>query len=306
LDEDRPDMVVLLGDRFEIVPIALACVLHSVPVAHVHGGELSAGALDEYFRHATTKLASLHFPATAEYRRRLLQLGEEPDRVIAVGAPGLDHLHRTELLSREALETILGVSLDVPTAIVTYHPVTTEPGTSAAAVRSLVEGLLAEDRLQAVFTKANADHEGGAINALLEEFTRENPARFKLFDNLGVKVYFSCLKHFDLMIGNSSSGLIEAPAFRLPVVNVGPRQDGRTRARNVIDVGTTTTAIRDGIRMALLNSFRSGLVGMINPYDQYGDGKVAGRMTAAIKAFLSTHRSTRKSFFDLDLEALHA
>src|SRR5690606_18673223 len=160
-------------------PIALACVLHSVPVAHVHGGELSAGALDEYFRHAVTKLASLHFPATEEYRRRLLQLGEEPDRVISVGAPGLDHVHRTELLPKTALEAVLGVSLDVPTAIVTYHPVTTEPGTSAAVVRSLAEALLAEETLQAVFTKANADSEGGAINALLEELSRENPERFK-------------------------------------------------------------------------------------------------------------------------------
>lgn len=296
--EDQPDLVVLLGDRYEIVPIALASVLHSAPVAHLHGGELSAGALDEYFRHAVTKLATLHFPATHEYSRRLLQLGEPADRVHVVGAPALDHVHRTELLSREELERTLDLKLDRPTALVTYHPVTTQPGASVATVERIAAALLAEEPLQAVFTKANADAEGHSINLLLAELARQHPSRFHLFDNLGSRNFLSCLRHFDLMLGNSSSGLIEAPAFELPVVNVGSRQDGRTRAQNVIDVGTEVSEIREGIRRATSPEFRARLTGMSNPYDAYGDGDVAGRIVATIKEFLAERNSLRKVFVD--------
>lgn len=299
LASDRPDLLVLVGDRFEILPIALACVLHSVPVAHLHGGELSAGALDEYFRHAVTKLATLHFPATDEYRRRLLQLGEEPRRVINVGAPALDHLRRTRLLSRSELQQVLGITLDRPTALVTYHPVTTEPGTSVQAVRAVVEAILSEPSLQAVITKANADVEGGAINRELEALVAEHPGRLALFDNLGTKTYFSCLRHLDLLVGNSSSGIIEAPAFALPTVNVGSRQDGRTRAKSVIDVAATTAAIGQGIRTALSQRFRDGLKGMTNPYDKFADGSVSSRIAAAMKSFLAEERSPRKEFVDL-------
>lgn len=296
--EDRPDIVVLLGDRYEIVPIALAAVLHAIPVAHIHGGELSAGALDEYFRHAVTKLASLHFPATDEYRRRILQLGEAPDRVITVGAPGLDHVHRTPLLTREELQTVLGISLARPTALVTYHPVTTEPGSSDTVVRELLDALVAESELQVVFTKANADVEGHTINRLLTASVRKHPERFVLFDNLGVRNYLSCLRHVDVLIGNSSSGLIEAPTFALPVVNIGSRQDGRTRAGNVIDVRPTKAGISDGIRVARSEEFRAGLEGMANPYDTFGDGCAAERLLDAIKHYLSEGRPATKIFVD--------
>lgn len=305
LAEDSPHAVVVLGDRFEIVPVALAGVLHAVPVVHVHGGEVSAGALDEYFRHAVTKLASLHLPATEEYRRRLLQLGEPPDRVEVVGAPGLDHLYRTDLIPRRELFEALGLRTDRPTAIVTYHPVTTEPGTGLAAVEALSEALLGVDELQVLFTKANADVEGRAINDFLLDLCREHADRFALRDNLGSRTYLSCLKHFDVLVGNSSSGLIEAPAFALPVVNVGPRQDGRTRARNVIDVPITSADIGRGIAQALSPAFRAQLQGMSNPYDPYADGNVAGRMSHAIKRFLAAGASMRKEFVDLGTGAHH-
>lgn len=303
LAADELDLLVLLGDRYEIVPIALASVLHSVPVAHVHGGEISTGALDEYFRHAITKLATLHFPATAEYGRRLLQLGEREDRVKVVGAPSLDHMRRTELLSEESLVDLLGLRLEAPTAVVTFHPVTTEPGTGMAAVQALAGALSSRPELQVLFTKANADMEGRAINAYLADLVQRHPDRFILRDNLGSKVYFSCLKHFDLLVGNSSSGLIEAPAFGLPVVNVGSRQDGRTRARNVIDVPAITDEISRGIDTALSTEFRAALTGMPNPYDPYPAGSVAARMAAAIKEFLSEDHSMRKEFVDIDTGA---
>ncbi|EPC04188.1 hypothetical protein L861_02425 [Litchfieldella anticariensis FP35 = DSM 16096] len=284
LSEDRPDLVVLLGDRFEIVPVALAAVVEGIPVAHLHGGETSRGALDEYFRHAVTKLASIHFPATEPYRQRILQMGEEPDRVFNFGAPGLDHLQRTELLSREALAEALGIPLQRPVAIVTYHPVTSEADeTAESQVKALLKALESFPDLFVVFSKANADAQGRTINALLASWCVRHPERGRLFDNLGHRLYLSCLRHLDLMIGNSSSGLIEAPSFHLPVVNIGSRQEGRIQARNVIQVGNDTNAIRQGISRALSPGFRAELVDMHNPYDGFGDGGVSRRIKETLK-----------------------
>jgi len=299
LSEDQPDALVILGDRFEMVPIALACVLHRVPVMHIHGGELSAGALDEYFRHAITKLSTLHFAATEEYRRRILQMGEAPANTFALGAPGLDHLRRTELLTRRELEVLLGLPLDQPTAVITYHPVTTEPGQGLRHIESLLAALQAEAPLRAVFTKANLDAEGRTISEAIERFCSARPDRFKMFDNLGTDVYLSCIKQLDVVIGNSSSGLIEAPSFERPVVNIGTRQDGRTKAKNVIDVASDVGAIQEGIRLALSSNFRESLKGMENPYDPFGDGNVSARIVASIKAYLTTNRSAVKTFVDI-------
>lgn len=305
LAEDRPDVMVVLGDRFEIVPVALACVLHGVPVAHIHGGETTEGALDEYFRHAVTKLATLHFAATEAYRRRILQMGEAPERVHAFGAPGLDGLHRMRPLSRDALQEVLGMPLDRLTALVTYHPVTTEPGRSGAQVEALLTALLAETNVQAVVTKANADAEGRSINRRLEAFCREHPERFRLVDNLGSEVYLSCLRHFDLLVGNSSSGIIEAPSFALPAVNVGTRQAGRIRGANVIDVGYAVDDIRHGIAVATTSAFRDEIQGSTNPYDPVGDGTISRRMVGAIKQFVQHGPRRGKPFVDLDVGAAH-
>lgn len=297
--EDDLDIVVLLGDRFEILPIAQAAVVHGVPVAHIHGGETSEGALDEYFRHAVTKLSLLHFPATDAYRRRILQMGEAPERVHNFGAPGLDHLHRTALLTREQLQQELGLDLGRPTALVTYHPVTTEPHSAADQVTQLLRAIESEATLQAVFTRANADNEGRIINALLEQFCSKRPERYRLFDNLGTLRYLSCLKHLDLVIGNSSSGLIEAPSFRRPVVNVGNRQRGRIMAANVIQTDYSEASIRQGIATALSASFRDSLADMRNPYDRFGDGRVSERIAACIKTFVRNPGSLKKPFIDM-------
>ena len=306
LAEDRPDVLVLLGDRFEIVPMALAAVVHGVPVAHLHGGETSEGALDEYYRHALTKLATLHFPATEAYARRIVQMGEDPARVQVVGAPGLDHLHRTELLSRAALAEALGMPLERPTALATLHPVTTERGQAAEQADALLAALQAEASLQAVFTKANPDAEGRAINQRVADACAAEPTRFRLVDNLGTQRYLSCLRHLDLLVGNSSSGLTEAPSFGLPVVNVGTRQRGRIAAQNVIHVGNDVDAIRGGIRTALSGAFRAGLDGLVNPYDPHGDGRVSERIAAALKAFTRTAWDGAKRFHDLDPGVRHA
>ena len=305
LREDGPDVLVLLGDRFEIVPVALAAVLHGVPIAHLHGGETSEGALDESFRHAVTKLATLHFAAAEPYMRRILQMGERPEMTHLVGAPGLDHLRRTELLSRDALEASLEMALEAPTALVTYHPVTTQPGRAGIQIEALLAALLAESPLQAVFTKSNADAEGRQINARLATFCAEHPRRFRLFDSLGTTLYLSCMRHLDLLVGNSSSGLIEAPSFALPVVNVGDRQRGRIMAANVIPVGTTEADIRRGIGLALSARFREGLIGMANPYDRFGDGRVGERIIATLRGFLRAPPPKGKRFVDLDIGVPH-
>ncbi|WP_210725914.1 UDP-N-acetylglucosamine 2-epimerase [Modicisalibacter radicis] len=290
LAEDRPDLVVLLGDRFEIVPVALAAVVQGIPVAHLHGGETSQGALDEYFRHAVTKLASLHFPATEVYRRRILQMGEQPDVTFNYGAPGLDHLHRSELLSRGELARALGRPLVRPTALVTYHPVTGEADDIAGSpVTALLEALEAFDELDIVFTKANADSQGRAINACLAEWCERHPHRARLHDSLGQRLYHSCLRHLDVMIGNSSSGLLEAPSFRLPVVNVGTRQQGRLAAANVITVDNRREGIRAGIEQALDATFRDSLSALKNPYDRFGDGSTSHRIKETLKTIPLGH-----------------
>ncbi|MDW5377023.1 UDP-N-acetylglucosamine 2-epimerase [Halomonas sp. HP20-15] len=290
LAEDRPDIVVVLGDRFEIVPVALAAVVQGIPVAHLHGGETSQGALDEYFRHAVTKLATFHFPATEVYRRRILQMGELSDATFNYGAPGLDHIYRGELLDRQALTEALGRPLIRPTALITYHPVTGEiEGSSAASLAALLEALDAFDGLDVVFTKANADSQGRSINAHLAEWCRQRSHRAQLHDNLGQRVYLSCLRHLDVMIGNSSSGLLEAPSFELPVVNIGTRQEGRLAAVNVISVDNDFEAIRAGIEQALSAAFRESLKGLKNPYDRYADGTASHRIKERLKKIPLDH-----------------
>ncbi|RTR05334.1 UDP-N-acetylglucosamine 2-epimerase [Halomonas nitroreducens] len=301
LAQDRPDLVVVLGDRFEIVPVALAAVVEGIPVAHLHGGETSRGALDEYFRHAVTKLASIHFVATEAYRRRILQMGENPDLTFNFGAPGLDHLHRTALPNRDALRDALQLPLDQPTAIVTYHPVTGEAdGAAEQQIDALLEALEAVDDLFVVFSKANADTQGRMINARLEEWCALFPYRSRLFDNLGHRWYMSCLLHLDLMVGNSSSGLLEAPSFGLPVVNIGRRQEGRIQADNIISVTCDPESIRQGVVRARSVEFRKSLEGMHNPYEGDSKGNVSQAIKDALKKTPLGQSLRIKSFFDLE------
>jgi UDP-N-acetylglucosamine 2-epimerase (non-hydrolysing)/GDP/UDP-N,N'-diacetylbacillosamine 2-epimerase (hydrolysing) len=298
LGEIRPDFVVILGDRFEIVPVALASVIFGIPVVHIHGGETSQGSIDESFRHAVTKMASIHFPATEAYRNRILQMGEDPDLTFNLGAPGLDALYKLPLLDRRALAAALQFPLDGTVAIVTYHPVTTERGSAQQQIDDLLAAIETSG-IRAVFSKANADLEGNLINQRLADFCSSKPARFRLFDNLGQTRYLSCLKSFDLMIGNSSSGLIEAPSFGLPVVNVGVRQKGRTRAGNVIDVGNDIEQVREGISRALSSSFKKSLEGLMNPYDRFGDGMTSRRIKNTLKQIPSSKSLAKKEFRDL-------
>lgn len=294
----KPKIVVLLGDRFELLAPAISAMMLQIPIAHIHGGELSEGAIDDSVRHAVTKLASIHFAATETYRHRIIQMGESPKRVFNFGAPGLDQVHGSNLMKRSELEKELGFSLREPVALVTHHPATRDSESAENHVRTLVSAIRSS-RLRAIFTMANADAQGALINSRLQAVCAKNPERFTWMPHLGHRRYLSCLRYVAMMVGNSSSGLTEAPSFRLPVVNVGDRQRGRVRAGNVIDVPCTRAAILGGIRKAMAPRFRASLRGMRNPYDRFSDGRTSERIKDVLKNISLGDDLLKKSFNDL-------
>jgi GDP/UDP-N,N'-diacetylbacillosamine 2-epimerase (hydrolysing) len=299
LSELKPEIVVMLGDRFELLAPAVSALMLGIPIAHIHGGELTEGAIDDSVRHAITKIASLHFPATEVYRKRILQMGESPDRVFNFGAPGLDQIHAAPLMTRRQVEQELGINLEVPVALVTYHPVTRDAESPEEQVNVLISAVKASG-LAAVVTMANADAQGAIINHRLQATCAENPERFKWVPHLGHRRYLSCLKHLAVMVGNSSSGLTEAPSFRMPVVNIGDRQRGRVRAKNIVDVTCTKDAIRKGIRRAISPQFRRSLRGMRNPYDRFHDGRTSERIKNVLRDVTISAEFLKKQFQDLN------
>jgi UDP-hydrolysing UDP-N-acetyl-D-glucosamine 2-epimerase len=268
----RPDVLLLIADRFELLAPASVAVALRVPIAHIEGGEVSEGAIDDAIRNALTKLAHLHFTPTENARRRVLAMGEEEWRVHRTGAPSLDHLRRRPLATRTEIEARLGVTLARPTVMVAYHPVTLAADTlcEADAVFAALERLPPD----IVFCFPNADAGSRALIARARAFTEAHP-RARLFVNLNPVDYWALLAQVDVLVGNSSSGIMETPALRVPTVNVGRRQQGRERARNILDVPPDVDAIEAGVARALSADFRASLEGMENPY---GDGQAAQRI----------------------------
>jgi UDP-N-acetylglucosamine 2-epimerase (non-hydrolysing)/GDP/UDP-N,N'-diacetylbacillosamine 2-epimerase (hydrolysing) len=294
----RPDIMVCLGDRFELLAPVIAALLQRVPIAHIHGGETSQGAVDEAVRHSISKMASIHFPSTLPYAHRLIQMGEAPERVFAFGAPALDGMYSRRLLTRDELARRLELDLSSRVAIVTYHPVTLEVDDTKFQIKNLLDAV-SESGVSAVFTRANADASGSRINAAIEAFCSGAPQRYRLYDHLGQVAYLSCLQHLAIMIGNSSSGLVEAPSFRMPVVNIGNRQQGRVRASNVIDTDYARDAIVAAIRRALAPEFRRSLADMVNPHDIFRDGRTSWRIKEKLKEVHLTPDLLKKRFHDL-------
>ncbi|MFH0954146.1 MAG: UDP-N-acetylglucosamine 2-epimerase [Verrucomicrobiota bacterium] len=290
----RPDILVVLGDRFDMFAAAAAALPLKIPVAHIHGGELTLGAIDDALRHCITKLSHLHFPATDEYARRIIQMGEEPWRVTVSGAPGLDNLRSIRLPSKAEIERTYGIDLSEPSLVVTFHPVTLEYERTEWQTRELLAALEKSGR-PVVFTLPSADTNSRVIIRLIRQYVRRR-AKASLVENFGTRDYFGLMSVAAAMVGNSSSGLIEAPSFRLPVVNVGTRQAGRIRAANVIDVGYGRRSIEAGIRQAVSNEFRRGLRGLENPY---GDGHAAERIIARLKDVPLDARLVTKQFHDV-------
>lgn len=290
----RPDLLVVLGDRFEMHAAALSALPFKIPVAHLSGGELTEGAIDDSLRHSLTKLSHLHFPATEEYARRIVQLGEEPWRVVVAGEPSLDQLPTLKLLAREELQQRFALQLDRPFLLVTYHPVTLEHERSEWQITELLAALQ-ESGMAVVFTQPNADTGNHVIREKIAAFVAANPDS-RLIDNLGMHAYFSMMKLAAAMVGNSSSGIIEAPSFELPVVNVGTRQGGRTRARNVIDAGNTREEIAAAIGRVVSPAFRASLRGLVNPY---GRGNACEMIVRRLKDVPLGDELLRKKFHDL-------
>jgi GDP/UDP-N,N'-diacetylbacillosamine 2-epimerase (hydrolysing) len=289
--ETRPGLLVVLGDRSEMLAAAVAALPFALPVAHIHGGEETQGAMDNQIRHAITKLAHVHFASADVHARRIAQMGEETWRIHSVGAPGLDRLRGVSFLSREALAAELGLRARAPWLIVTFHPVTLEHADTASHAAELLAALEKADG-EIVITYPNADTAGRTIIERIEEFAGRHP-RVRLARSLGDRVYLSLLKEAAAMVGNSSSGLIEAPSFGLPVVNIGSRQRGRLRGANVIDVGYGREEILRGLERALDPAFRAGLKGMANPY---GDGRAAARIVEVLRTVPLDARLAQKRF----------
>ncbi|MBF0251653.1 MAG: UDP-N-acetylglucosamine 2-epimerase (hydrolyzing), partial [Alphaproteobacteria bacterium] len=289
----RPDVLVVLGDRFDMHAAALAALPFNFAVAHIHGGELTYGAFDDALRHSLTKLSHLHFTATESYRDRVIQLGEEPWRVHATGGPGLDAVLNTPRWTDAELEARIGMPLDPAPLLVTYHPVTRETDDTERQIDTFLAALGAMD-MPVVITGSNADTNNSVIRARIDAFVAAHE-RVGFVENFGTAGYVTMMSRAAAMVGNSSSGIIEAASLDLPVVNVGNRQAGRVRGSNVIDVADDADAIAAAIRKAVSPEFKAGLAGMTNPY---GDGQAARRIVAHLKASISDPRLLNKRFHD--------
>lgn len=289
----RPDILVVLGDRFDMYPAVVAALPYKIPVAHVHGGELTEGAIDDALRHSMTKLSHLHFVSTDVYARRVAQLGEERWRITVCGAPSLDNLKQVQLLSAAELEASCGLCLSTPPLLVTFHPVTLEYEHTDRQILELLAALERSGR-PVVFTLPNADTGGATIIRRITEYV-DNHDSARLVANLGTERYFSLMSHAAAMVGNSSSGIIEAASLGLPVVNVGSRQRGRAKGINVLDVECEREAILQGIRTATSQAFRDRMTGLVNPY---GQGNAAPTIVATLKTVALDDRLLVKKFVD--------
>ncbi|MDG2222510.1 MAG: UDP-N-acetylglucosamine 2-epimerase [Rubripirellula sp.] len=299
-DQLCPDLLVLLGDRFEMHSAACAAVPFQIPVGHIHGGEITAGAIDDAFRHSISKLSHLHFTATESYARRLVCMGAQSENVVVSGAPGLDAISSCQRLQRDELADSLGIPLETLPLAVTFHPETRNVLSAARQLTPLLE-VLSEQECPLVISRPNADPGNVEMVRQWDHFleTYKFPAIFA--DNLGTQKYFSLLSAASAMIGNSSSGIIEAASFALPVVNIGQRQGGRLRPANVIDVQNHPVDIRDGLRRAMSEEFNERLVGMVNPY---GDGHASEQIFDRLRTQTLNADLLNQPFFDVDCQSL--
>ena len=292
----RPDLLMVLGDRFEMYSAAVAALPFKIPVAHIHGGEITQGAIDDSLRHSITKLSHLHFVSTQEYANRVIQLGEESWRVVVSGAPSLDNLIAEQLLTWGDLSAKFGLLINEPQfVIVTYHPVTLEYEQAEWQVSELLAALDSCGK-SIVFTLPNADTSGRIIRERIRDFVKSHPLS-QAIENFGTQGYFSLMNLAAAMIGNSSSGIIEAASFELPVVNIGTRQTGRTRGKNVIDVDNSRESILEGIQKALDPQFRASLVGVQN---LYGNGTASEKIMKTLKNTKFDSDFVIKHFMDLE------
>ena len=294
-DRQKPDITVILGDRYEMLAAASASMLAGIPIAHIHGGELTEGAVDDAIRHSITKMSHLHFAATEEYKNRIIRLGERPQTVYNVGALGVENAKSIKLLEREELEGLLDFSFHAPTVMVTYHPVTLEKQTPREQFQDILDVLDRHKDISVIFTKANADAGGRAINEMIDGYVERNKDRCRAYVSLGQIKYLSALQFCRAVVGNSSSGIIEVPSFHIPTVNIGDRQKGRVRAGSVIDCGNDAGQIEAALLKGLSPAFKNEIEGSKNPYEgKETSAKIVEVMSRALKEGIDM----KKGFYD--------
>lgn len=298
-DDLKPDCILVLGDRFEIFSAVASAMISRIPVVHCHGGEATEGLIDEAIRHSITKMAQLHFTSTEEYRKRVIQLGEQPEKVFNVGALGIENINKLSLLSKNKFEESIGFSLKKRNVLVTFHPVTLEYSTAKEQMQNLLDGLNEYDKnMGIIFTKANADTDGRVINEMIDQYVKDNSENSVAHTSLGQLRYLSALKYVDAIVGNSSSGLIEVPSFRKPTINIGMRQHGRIKAESVIDCDPKKQSIIGAIKKALSDEFQELLKNVENPYGKNN----ASEQIVAILRKSNFKNLIVKSFYNIDFK----
>lgn len=295
-DELSPDIVVVLGDRYELIPIVSSAMIMNIPIAHISGGEITEGAQDDAIRHSVTKMSHLHFTATEVYKKRVIQLGEQPDRVFAVGEAGLDNIFDLKLLTKQAFEESIGFTMNKKNILVTFHPVTLEQGSAKEQCQKLLNAIDTLEDTNIIFTKANSDSDGRMINAMLDEYVKNHSHKAVLFASLGQLRYLSALQFVDAVVGNSSSGLVEAPSFKIGTINIGNRQKGRIKAASVIDSEIDANSICKAFDKLYSKEFKNRLTTILNPY---GDGNSSIKIKNILKT-VSLEKLYVKHFYDMD------
>lgn len=273
LYELNPDIVVILGDRYEMLSVASACLVMKIPIAHLYGGEATFGAIDDSIRHAITKLSHLHFTSTLTYKNRVIQLGEDPKNVHFTGQIGIENINKIKFLSKPELEKELNFKFKAKNLLITFHPETLGKQNSEYQINLILKELKKQNDTMLIFTKANADEGGRIINRQIEKFVSENIANSVLFDNLGIIRYISMMKIVDAVVGNSSSGICETPEFKKPTINLGSRQDGRVRAKNIIDCEIEGASFKNALKKIYDAQFLHSLKNMTNPYSSDNPSK---------------------------------
>ena len=293
--ELKPDILIVLGDRYEIFSCVSAAMIAQIPIAHLHGGETTEGAFDESIRHSITKMSHLHFTAADEYKNRVIQLGENPSRVFNVGGLGIENIKRLKLLTKEEFEKSIDFKLNKKNILVTFHPVTLESSTAQEQFQELLNAVDELKDTNIIFTKANSDTDGRVINQMIDEYVVKNAHKSIGFTSLGQLRYLSALQYVDAMVGNSSSGLTEAPSFRIATINIGDRQKGRIKASSVIDCEPNKDSILKSFEKLYSKEFQETLKTTINPY---GNGCASKKIVEILKS-VDLKNILKKSFYDL-------
>lgn len=294
-DALQPDLIVVLGDRFEILAAVESALIKQIPIAHIHGGELTLGAYDDAIRHSITKMSHLHFTSTEEYRNRVIQLGEQPERVWYVGALGVENIKKIELKDKAEIEKEIGFKIDENTILVTYHPVTLSQPKPQSEIQDFLDAMDEFPDLRIIFTMPNSDNGSNVIREAIENYVTRNGARACAHTSLGVKRYLSVMKYCSAVVGNSSSGILETPSFHIPTLDIGSRQGGRIAADSVWHCGTDKQSIVDGLKHILSDEFRQIAATTSNPYEKEG---TAENIFNVIRTY-PLEGITQKHFYDL-------